>query len=149
MNRSITVVLGLAVIWLVAITVMASYAAFANHRMFDDMWDMMGDMGDMHGMMGGGNGPQTTASASGTGHVTISDFRFEPTVLTVTPGTVVGWTNDDSAAHTATARDESFDSGRLSSGDESAQVRFDTSGTFEYFCQYHRSMVGQIVVKEQ
>ena len=147
MNRSVAVIGGLAVIWLIILTGLASYAAFANGGMVHDMWDMMGDMGDMRGMMGGGgNGPETTGSASGTGHVTISDFRFEPTELTVSPGTVVTWTNNDSAPHTATARDQSFDTGRLNSGDQSEQVKFDTLGTFEYFCNYHSSMVGRVVV---
>jgi plastocyanin len=104
-------------------------------------------MGNMRGMMGGASGPQTTGSASGTGHMTISGFRFEPTELTVTPGTVVTWTNEDSAPHTATARDGSFDTDRLNSGDVSSQVKFDKAGTFEYYCEVHPWMVGRIVVK--
>ena len=147
MNRSLAVIGGLVVIWLIILTGLASYVAFANGGMVHDMWDMMGDMGDMRGMMGGANGPQTTGSASGTGQVTISDFRFEPTELTVTPGTIVTWTNQDNAPHTATARDGSFDTGRLNSGGVSSQVKFDRPGRFEYYCQVHPSMVGQVVVK--
>jgi len=137
---------GFAAIFLLVAGALAAYDSMSDSRAMGDKWDMMQNMGDMRGMMGGGNGTQTTGSASGTGHVTISGFRSEPTVLTVTPGTVVSWTNNDSAPHTATARDQSFDTSRLNSGDESSQVKFDTRGTFEYFCTYHQSMVGRVVV---
>jgi len=102
----------------------------------------MGDM--MDGMMGGG-GPETTGSASRRGEVRIDSFRFEPTTLNVTPGTVIVWTNEDSAPHTATANDDSFDTGRLDEG-ESGEVTFDRPGTFEYVCDFHSWMEGRIVV---
>ena len=89
----------------------------------------------------------TTGSASGSGVVRIASFSFEPTTLNVTPGTVVKWTNEDSAPHTATTRDGngSFDTGRLNEG-ESGEVTFDEPGTFEYICTYHPGMQGRIVV---
>jgi plastocyanin len=55
------------------------------------------------------------------------------------------WTNEDGAPHTATARDESFDTGRLD-GDESGEVKFAEPGTFEYICDFHSWMEGRIVV---
>ena len=58
------------------------------------MWDMMSDMGDMRGMMGGANGPQTIRL--GERHRARDDLPAsgsEPTELTVTPGTIVTWTN--------------------------------------------------------
>ena len=65
--------------------------------------------------------------------------------MNVTRGTVVVWTNDDSAPHTATAKDGNFDTGRLNKG-ESGQVTFDRPGTFEYVCNFHSSMSGRVVV---
>lgn len=136
----------LAAIFLTIITALATYDALSDNDMMDGMWDMMGDMGSMmDGMMGGG-GPETTGSASGRGDVIIEGFRFEPTVLDVTAGTVVEWTNEDSAPHTATARDGSFDTGRLDQG-ESDEVTFDAAGTFEYICEFHPWMEGRVVVK--
>jgi plastocyanin len=90
-------------------------------------------------------GPETTGSASGAGEVRITDFRFEPSTFNVTAGTTVRWANEDSAPHTATARDESFDTGRLNRG-ESVEVTFEAEGSFEYYCVYHPAMEGRVVV---
>ena len=129
----------------------AMYNSVRDGDMVDAMWDRMRDMGGMmdggggmHGMMGrGGRGPTTTGSASGEGAVRIVDFSFQPTTLNVTPGTVVTWTNEDSAPHTATGDD--FDTGMLKQGDANS-VSFDTPGTYAYICTYHPSMKGSVVV---
>jgi plastocyanin len=80
-------------------------------------------------------------SASGSGEVRIIDFRFEPTVLNVTPGTTVSWTNEDGAAHTATAEDDGFDTGRLDKG-ESAEITFDTPGRMTTYAPSIRIWTG-------
>jgi len=41
--------------------------------------------------------------------VTIQNFAFSPATLTVKVGDTVTWTNQDSAGHSATADDNSFD----------------------------------------
>lgn len=145
----------LMAIWLVVVGVLiglllaiAVFGAMGAGGAMDDMWDMMDDMGgmmdgDMHGMMGGG-GPETTGSASGQGAVRIVDFSFQPTTFTVTPGTVITWTNEDSAPHTATGDD--FDTGRLDRGD-SESVTFDEPGEYDYICTYHPSMEGRVIVE--
>ena len=136
----------LAMLWLMMLGAIATYDAVAGDDTIDGMWNIMSDMGSMHRMMGGGGGgPQTTGSASGSGTVTISDFRFEPTTLSVTVGTAVKWTNGDGAPHTATAKDGSFDTGRLDKGD-AGEIIFRTLGTFEYKCNFHSSMEGRVVV---
>jgi len=61
-------------------------------------------------------------------------------------GTIVVWYNNDSVAHTVTARDNSFDSGDLSPGD-TFQYTFEQSGTLEYYCRIHPSMVGKITIE--
>jgi len=133
----------------------AMYNNVRDGGMVDAMWDQMRDMGGvmngdggMHGMMGrgGGAGPTTTGSASGEGAVTIVDFSFQPTTLTVTPGTVVTWTNEDSAPHTATG--DNFDTGMLNRGD-SKSVTVDTPGTYDYICAHHPSMKGSVLVSRQ
>jgi plastocyanin len=149
---ALAVIGSLAVLWVMMLGAMATYDAVADDDMSDQMWEMMGDMEDMNGMMDGmmgdrDDGPVTTGSASGRGEVAINDFRFEPTVLHVTPGTVILWTNEDGAPHTATARDGSFDTGRLGRG-ESGQVTLEEPGTFEYVCSYHPSMEGRVVVAD-
>ncbi len=77
--------------------------------------------------------------------VAIADIAYQPATLEVTAGTTVRWRNDDPVAHTVTARDGSFSSPVLSSGDEFSQV-FETPGTFPYFCAIHPGQVGSVVV---
>jgi len=138
----------LAAAFLVVLAALAAYDSASGSGMMDDMGGMMEDMGGMMddgmGDMMGGSGPETTGSANGRGEVRIDSFRFEPTTLNVTPGTVIVWTNGDGAPHTATARDDSFDTGRLDEG-ESGEVTFDRPGTFEYVCDFHSWMEGRIV----
>ncbi|HUF52985.1 MAG TPA: cupredoxin family copper-binding protein [Dehalococcoidia bacterium] len=144
----LAIVGGLAALFLVVLAALVTYDVLVDDGMMDGMWDMVDDMGgmmdgDMHGMMGGG-GPETTGSASGQGTVRIVDFSFQPTIFTVTPGTVITWTNEDSAPHTATA--ESFDTGRLDEG-ESGEVTFYEPGAYDYICTYHPSMEGRVIVE--
>jgi plastocyanin len=77
--------------------------------------------------------------------VAIRDFAFSPASLTVAVGTTVTWTDDDTATHTVTADDGSFDSRNLSSGGTFSRT-FTASGTYAYHCAIHSSMKGTIVV---
>ena len=71
---------------------------------------------------------------------------FEPEEITVPAGTEVTFTNQDKAAHTATADDGSFDTEELGKGD-SAQTTFDDPGTYTYFCRFHVFMKGTVEVE--
>lgn len=66
-------------------------------------------------------------------------------MLTIPIGTTVTWRNADDVPHTATARDGGFDTGNLAPGG-SASLAFTTAGSFAYFCRYHPSMAGTLVV---
>ena len=78
--------------------------------------------------------------------VDIRDFAFSRRTVEVRVGDTVRWTNRDSVAHTATARNGSFDTGLLSEG-ESASVRFTSAGTYRYVCTPHPDMTGTVVVR--
>jgi plastocyanin len=65
--------------------------------------------------------------------VTIADFQFTPATITIHAGDTVTWTNAGPSAHTATARDGSFDTGVLQRG-QTASHAFTQPGTFAYFC---------------
>ena len=56
------------------------------------------------------------------------------------------WTNDDGAAHTATATGGAFDSGNIEPGD-AFSFTFATAGDYPYLCTYHPEMTGTIVVQ--
>ena len=101
---------------------------------------------------GGGGGADTATEAApsasgGTGSaVEIVDFAYKPADLTVAKGTTVEFTNEDSTAHTATAKGGAFDSGAIQPG-KSSKVTLDQTGTFTYSCSFHPFMKGTITVE--
>ena len=82
---------------------------------------------------------------SGNVDVKIASFAFDPPTLTIQAGTTVTWTNEDSAAHTVVADDNSFSSKNLSKGD-TFSFTFAQAGTYTYRCGIHASMKGTITV---
>ena len=79
--------------------------------------------------------------------VTIKSFSFNPSTLTVSAGTTVTWTNEDSVPHTVISdTGNEIASGTLSTG-QSYTHTFNTAGTFSYHCSIHPSMKAQIVVE--
>lgn len=88
--------------------------------------------------------PESTPVAQ-VADVSIENFSFVPQTLEISAGTTVVWTNNDTAAHTATATDASWDAGNIDPG-ASASITFDTPGTYTYVCSYHPSMTATIIV---
>jgi len=88
------------------------------------------------------------AAAGNAAAVTIEDFRFEPTALTVAPGTRVTWVNKDFEPHTVVSAGDAaaFKSGGLDTDDKFSVV-FDQAGTFKYFCSVHPRMTGVVTVQ--
>lgn len=75
---------------------------------------------------------------------------YTPGSASTSTGTTVTWTNNDSAFHTVTSGDSStpdglFDSGLMKSG-SSFSFKFDTPGTYEYFCMVHPWQTGKITM---
>ena len=98
---------------------------------------------------------QTTASVSivqGSSSPSISK-PYDPSPLTVKPGTSVTWTNNDSTIHTVTSGlpeqgevGTLFDSSIMSPGKTFTHI-FDKTGIFDYSCTLHPFMHGQIISK--
>ncbi len=88
----------------------------------------------------------TTPAATGQNTVTIQNFSFSPSILTVKVGDKVTWTNQDSMGHSVTADDKSFDTGVMANG-ESKSLTFAKAGSFAYHCSVHPSMMGTVVVQ--
>ena len=85
-----------------------------------------------------------------TAAVRIKTFGFGPKALEVTAGTTVVWTNQDDIEHTITSGapdrpDGAFDRALAAKG-ATASVRFDSAGTWSYFCTRHPFMRGEIRV---
>jgi len=90
----------------------------------------------------------TSAAAAATENATISirEFMFSPTSMTVAAGTTVRWKNLDGEPHTVRGVDGVFASGALDQND-SFTFKFEKPGTYKYVCSIHPQMVGTIVVK--
>ena len=88
----------------------------------------------------------TTTPTTAHANVNISGFAFVPQTLTVSVGTTVTWTNNDSASHTVTSNDNLFESGTLAKGATFSHT-FEQKGTFNYHCSIHPSMTGKIIVE--
>jgi plastocyanin len=78
--------------------------------------------------------------------VTIDNFNFTPSTVTVAAGTRVTWTNHDDVPHTVTADDKRFTSAALDTDQHFTHV-FTDPGTYPYFCAVHPHMTGRIIVK--
>ncbi len=77
---------------------------------------------------------------------------YDPSPANVAVGTTVTWTNNDATLHTAVSGTPDsgpsgeFDSSYLAKG-KTFSHKFDTAGTFDYYCTLHPFMIGQVVVK--
>jgi len=71
--------------------------------------------------------------------VQVTDNTYSPRSITINPGDTVRWEwGGPSTIHTVTARDGSWDSGTVFTGQgASFSRRFDIAGTYEYSCQAH------------
>jgi plastocyanin len=104
-------------------------------------------------------GPSTKTPAAtqtqvvpGTSTVSIQNFAFNPTSITVPKGTTVTWVNQDSTNHEivndaqgTTAQGALFTSNSLSKG-ASYSFKFDNAGTYPYHCSIHPSMKATVIV---
>jgi plastocyanin len=86
----------------------------------------------------------TPKSTVETIQINIQNFSFSPAEATITVGSTVVWTNNDSAPHQIASN--SFNSSPLSQGGTFSQ-KFATAGTYDYHCAIHPSMTGRIIVK--
>jgi len=101
---------------------------------------------------GGGTSPTTAASSSATtaapataAAVTIKNFSFSPTPITVKAGQAVTVTNQDTTDHTFTDSGGAFDTGHIAPG-TSKTVTLAKAGTYHYHCNIHPTMTGEIDV---
>ncbi len=90
---------------------------------------------------------QVFAGESVTHEVRIIKFKFKPETLTAKPGDRITFINDDVAPHTATARDKSWDTGKLKKG-ESATLEVTKDFSAEYFCRFHPQMKGRVKITD-
>ena len=79
---------------------------------------------------------------------------YQPKILgedtPIPPGTPVTWTNDDSTIHTVTEGKLGNDTPKFDSSimgpQQTFEYTFDQPGEYDYYCQMHPFMVGQVIV---
>jgi plastocyanin len=95
--------------------------------------------------------PASSTPASGGAKVEMKNIQFNPKSLTVSKGTTVTWTNEDSVNHDVAKTSgpgPNFASGNGNIGSGGTyKVTFNTAGTIQYRCTIHPGMDGTIVVK--
>jgi plastocyanin len=70
---------------------------------------------------------------------------YHPTIIQITAGTSVKWTNDDSIIHTVTDIGGTFDSDFIQP-DSNWKHTFEQKGKYTYFCTIHPWMKGIVIV---
>jgi len=91
--------------------------------------------------------PAPSGEAAKSEKVEIVEFAYQPDPVVVQVGGKVIWQNQDTAPHTATADDGSFDTGTIEKG-KLGSATFKEAGTFTYFCEIHPTMHGTVEVVE-
>jgi len=87
---------------------------------------------------------QPAQGSAANGQVIMKGIRFQPAELTVHPGEMVEFKNEDIVAHTVTADDRSFDSGLIQPG-SSWKMTIQKPGTLAYHCTPHPNMKAILV----
>ena len=93
---------------------------------------------------GDGGSPSESVSSGGGADITIVDFAFSPTELSVTEGQTISISNTGDVSHTFTTDDGAIDQ-TISAG-ETVDVTLTgvTSGGFH--CRFHSQMTGTLTV---
>ncbi len=78
--------------------------------------------------------------------VSIDHNTFIPSEITVAPGTIVTWVNNEAMPHTVVDVNRGFRSKTLVK-DAKFSFTFTTAGDYSYLCSIHPSMKGKVIVK--
>ena len=108
----------------------------------------MSGMQPMPNMPAGPAAPTAGSAAAVAGNaVSIDNFAFAPTTLTVPSGSSVTWTNRDEEPHNVVANDGSFHSPGMGTQATFSHT-FAKAGTFDYVCSIHAFMHATVVVTQ-
>jgi plastocyanin len=86
-----------------------------------------------------------TPAGAETINVTIDKVAYAPVNIAARVGDTIEWSNVDLVAHTATARDKSFD--LMIFPNKKLTLTVKKAGEFDYYCKFHPNMTGHISVK--
>ncbi len=87
--------------------------------------------------------PSTEAGTVAAG---MAGFAFDPTQISGPVGSVIAWTNTDSAPHTATLEADASCTTKNLGKDETGAIVFTAAGTYRFFCKIHPDMKGTVTI---
>lgn len=95
----------------------------------------------------GTTAPPASATAKATTTIKIVDFVYDPMTATVKAGQKISIPNADAAPHTITdtGSGKVFDSGTIK-GKATGSVTISKPGTYQYICEFHPFMKGDVTV---
>jgi plastocyanin len=76
--------------------------------------------------------------------VKIEKLTFTPSEVAAHLGDTIEWVNGDFVAHTATARNGSFDF--VIPPSKTARTILKAAGAVDYYCKFHPNMTGRITI---
>ena len=91
------------------------------------------------------NTESSNVERSTSHEIVIENMQFNPTDISVFVGDTVEWINLDSVSHTVTFEDARFDV--VVPPGASVSYTFEALGVARYFCQFHPSMQGSVLVE--
>jgi plastocyanin len=139
--KRLALFLALAVVFLIPLVALAQYDNPTGGS------GSGGDSGSSGGgiTVGGSGGMEMPALGGEGGDVSIVDFAFQPSFVSVAAGSEVQWQNTGTAPHTVTAASGAFDSGVIGSGGGYSET-FADPGVYRYHCTIHPNMMGTVMV---
>jgi plastocyanin len=78
--------------------------------------------------------------------IKMAQIAYAPAQVSARVGDTVEWVNSDIVAHTATARNGSWDV--MVGPDAKGSVVLKSAGTIDYYCRFHPNMTGSITVSQ-
>jgi plastocyanin len=76
----------------------------------------------------------------------MSGFAFDPSTVEAAAGDVITWTNNDSAPHTATLKDDPACTTENLGNGQAGSLTFSAAGSYEIFCKIHPDMSATVEV---
>jgi len=77
----------------------------------------------------------------------IADGKFEPREIDIEVGGSVMWINDDVASHDVKFLEPSMFNSQVIKPAATWIQTFTSAGTYDYYCDFHNSMKGSVVVR--
>jgi len=86
------------------------------------------------------------AGAGAVATVGMDHTTFNPSEITVAPGTTVTWVNNEAMPHNVADLNKGFRS-KILAKDDKFSFTFTTAGEYDYLCLIHPNMKGKVIVK--